>query len=1423
MPHEYFPPSSPKTLPAVRDSPLQITLRRKLSALNIQTAELFQDQPAFHAFVQHRFDQAFPDVKPRLDLLRSFIRCGENDDATQVGIEAEPQDTLDTRPLLPSLMDAVVQRIVTEKAADHAVRQARFYRLPEAGGEPTLFTALTPVAFDTFLDGLASGLQSHYGQYLEAYWAGAVGPTDSRTRKQWLIDTRTEALKTEVALLKSDDLLDATGEALFNKVLRYPGAQARQVLTSYRPCVYGVALKDSESALMPLHGAFILTARDPQDAQVTWDTKVVALTIRPVAPTANVGQVLLFIPDAGLEAFDSLASLDRELHRRLSHAVEFTTLLALMADNDQARGLALHRAAPERDQVHYLERLDSPFSHGIESQCLLIRQNLASTIARYKASAGQADKASLPQALDRVTDLRRAFDIEPVLWARIKKRCQVRLEAFLRDATEADTNAWAAAIGSYGEELANLSEVEGLPSLAQFSNRRELLAYSNRRLRAVLEAEYGLTVNPDDIIVHSREPSIPAIVIAPGAPGSGIRDPGEPLFKHRQRTLTELAMENVGGLDFNFTGYSRLTLKAKGDAKPDEALGPEDIQAAQSLEDFEGLTLQQVKDLVRRLNVGKSYDVFLKEALITSPGAAVRKHTYVRVMARQLRLDAIEAKINGDFLPDRLARGFNWVQAVLDAPVDDDQRREVEGHRILVQHLKLRGQRVRGVLLFRTASAGGGSIVVYTPQAPGGRVFHEFVNERLVVDFTHNSQWREYLVGRVERAFRPQVLATLRGRGDLSMVHMSRIANNVFDDAYETEVNFAINDAAAQVTTTEQTNVATGLSIATTVVDVLTMVLPVKVTLPIGLARSLFSVFNAVDASSLGDRAGAAHHAVRALGEFVGALADGVVGKGAAKGGLKVAPGGRSLNPEMALGKKPDGLLPLPGWDGKGIYSRTSTVDGSKHYFLNDRNHWYSILDEGFEEAWRVRDARKPVQWHYSPIRRDSAGHWEIGTHYDAPGLGGGATDRALRDLYPSLDEAQARRVFDSFNFPRGRESEFQLSLVHTLRAGTDLSAFDQYLTVSPYCLRLRLRGLDLPRSFSGGVVTDTSRPAPIEPVPGPSRPTPAPSRPVRPANERFADWGQVIDPAELQLQNVEMGIYRRTAGDPALVGRDYVKIDERFFPILPSGAARRRGLAVMYDPAIEINTFVQFEQLLRTDPFSQPRVATFNTALSRWLNVLELPFEKSIAAYVADGFPTFTVMTQLQVANTLFSRANPRGLTSWGIAALQRTLQNWRSWPAATAASLGDPLSMLPRTPRSYDGTWTLNSLPGYYNRLHFNTDGVPLLLHDALSSGSAGTLRALMVERLTGSHYEMVAGGAVSELVFRRPGHQTLYWMTLRNVAGDVVEGRHYVGPRAGLMDPATRALFVQAQAGNNLVTLIGGIQRPVAGVVNIFIFRI
>lgn len=210
---------------------------------------------------------------------------------------------------------------------------------------------------------------------------------------------------------------------------------------------------------------------------------------------------------------------------------------------------------------------------------------------------------------------------------------------------------------------------------------------------------------------------------------------------------------------------------------------------------------------------------------------------------------------------------------------------------------------------------------MYTPQAPDGRVFHEYAKDRLMSDFIINSSWRAYLLGRVERAFEPHVRAVLRGRGDVSMVSLSRIADDFFEEAYEAEANCVINDAAAQAKSTRQVDIETGLNVATVAFDVLSMVLPVRIMLPIGLARSLFSVFNAVEALDLGDRAGAAQSFVRSLGELVGALVDGAVGARAPVAGSRP----RALPAEMALGKSPTAWRRWPDGKARACITRPRT------------------------------------------------------------------------------------------------------------------------------------------------------------------------------------------------------------------------------------------------------------------------------------------------------------------------------------------------------------------------------------------------------------------------------------------------------------------------------------------------------------------
>ena len=87
---------------------------------------------------------------------------------------------------------------------------------------------------------------------MHAYWEQPPPRLNgARTRRQALVDTRIKQLHAEVALLRNDEVLTAAGEALFKKVSRYPSAQSRRAFESYKPCVYGLALKGAA-----LYGAF---------------------------------------------------------------------------------------------------------------------------------------------------------------------------------------------------------------------------------------------------------------------------------------------------------------------------------------------------------------------------------------------------------------------------------------------------------------------------------------------------------------------------------------------------------------------------------------------------------------------------------------------------------------------------------------------------------------------------------------------------------------------------------------------------------------------------------------------------------------------------------------------------------------------------------------------------------------------------------------------------------------------------------------------------------------------------------------------------------------------------------------------------------------------------------------------------------------
>lgn len=1415
-----------------RDTPLQTRLARRLEILSIQLLEPLESQPGFHVFVQAEFDRTFSDLEEPVDLCTTFIKSVAKVPPSAEPVpthapEAVPQGLLDNILVLwPTLMDAVVTRLVAKAPADYASAETSLHRAAADQEGLVPVSGLDIAAFDRFLDTLAEGFLGAFKQFHERYWQAPLSATDSRSRKQWLVQKRVEMLKVEVQLLKADGVLALSDELLFDLVTRHPDAVSRQRLDGYRPCVYGVVIKDGPGGDIPLYGAFVITTRDQDDDKVLPVDAVKPPQVRPVESQANVGAVLLYLPGSGVEGFDSLASLDRELHRRLHNSAESSDLLALIAYKDQAHGLAMAEQPARQDRIRYQERLESVFLYSLDALFEKAQHDVADMLARYQDPDSGAEIGDLPQSLEQLVSVRDTFGASSTLMARLQKRTQVQIKDFLKGALPADVQAWEAATRAYCDALVSLSEVDGLPDLAQFSDPAKLLEYSNTQVRIVLEAEHGLTVNPDHVMVHTKD-------YAPRQPGSFIpgakpqpAPPGTQVFTLHKRSLTALALENVSGLEAKFAEYSQLT--------------------GQDGEPYSALTTAQVKALVRKVNIGDSYERFLKDRLVTSSTALADQLHYVQLMHLQLRADALEAKMAGDFLPDRADRGYQWVMSVLDCPEDTDQRRQVEGHRILVQGLKLRGERVRGVLVFSSASASVSNKVVYTAQAPGGRRFHEYPDtSALYRDFINHSAWRDYLVERVALSARPLLRTTLRGRVSAALIMLERIAGNVLEAAYQLEASAVINQAGMQTTSTQETNWETASTLLTLGLDVVSVVLPIKIMLPIGLARCALSVISAVEAAQAGDRAGAAHYVVRSIGELLGAVLDGAIGTASIR---RPTPAGLGLSAKKALAKKPGGVTPLDGWEGQGVFTRNDPVSGAAQHFLEDKGHWYSIFRDNDNTVWRVRDARKPHAYHHEAIRRNSQGAWEVRS--PARGLRGGAPDptpaeAALMALYPAMSQAEARRAFDLFAFPQGARPNLEMVLVHQLRTTGRVS--DDFVR-----LYLNITSQQFVESLSGLHGHTSSVAVPLEPTPGPSRasvivprerpapePTPGPSRgsvivlrerpaatPESPSHQRVVGWAQALAPDDLQLMLSRPRSARRAGAESGPAATEYIEIDGSYYRTLPDSNASRTDVLVTPSEGVP-RTFAQWERLLRLQPLNQPRVAVWVSDIRRWQVVLNLPFSGPMTPYLMRVFRQFTQRSITSLATALFDHANPHGLTVGGHRQMANILQDWSTWERAGVPMLGDPLQLMTRLPRSRNSSWFLRELLGQFSILWFRIDRIQRTLVDSvLRSPSAHSMRAMMRTLLNRSRYETFEMPASNELLFRRPGQDTLYWLTLHLLQSEHMPSIATAPPSQwalrGNLPGNLRPMLTRAINSGNLVQLVGGLQMLEGLVVKPFIFR-
>ncbi|PKH23232.1 hypothetical protein [Pseudomonas fluorescens] len=113
---------------------------------------MLRQRPSFLSFVNHSFNAAFTSSEKPLQSNRIFITSHTQD---EVVIPADVSVVL-----LPSVLDAVVRRIVDKQPASFASRLTTFSFGRGEEDDKDLPASLTPAAFDTFVDNVAVSLET---------------------------------------------------------------------------------------------------------------------------------------------------------------------------------------------------------------------------------------------------------------------------------------------------------------------------------------------------------------------------------------------------------------------------------------------------------------------------------------------------------------------------------------------------------------------------------------------------------------------------------------------------------------------------------------------------------------------------------------------------------------------------------------------------------------------------------------------------------------------------------------------------------------------------------------------------------------------------------------------------------------------------------------------------------------------------------------------------------------------------------------------------------------------------------------------------------------------------------------------------------------------------------------------------------------
>ncbi|MFK3819910.1 dermonecrotic toxin domain-containing protein [Pseudomonas sp. NPDC089407] len=804
-----------------------------------------------------------------------------------------------------------------------------------------------PIGFSAQIDSFCRTLRQDLHARLAADWQ----ERDSKglTRVVRLASLRSDQFEAEMRLRSTDQTLSSEHIRLLRTCLELPLPwQRRHLPLQSRPQLYRPLLTATQPNWRShLPGFIVLTEHGPEG--------------QTLDQHADVGRALLCSVAHGVEAFDNLAELHKELCERLEDPQQSEHLLGLL-NNPEHKQRA--RQAEQLRYDWYTEEL-------VQFQAFAIRDaQLARLTQAWHDSWKQGLQRNIQQldkALADALDMRNQVGSTGPLATRYGLLLENHLPNWLRTTSQQGVTHIMQALQQQVAAIEGAA-APGILTLEQFNQKNSLLNWVRERLREYLQRDPGLDIDPRDVFISVTVARQVGPLINPSSTGSAtgyIPAASRPIvgdtveFVGHTYRLDELALLNIAWFEVDYW----LTAKVHLD-------GGEAIPA---------LTPSRVKQVVRRLNAGTSYQAYLRTQLLDSPEGQWRQLAHAQLNRSRMNADAVKGRYAGHFLVDTLEQGYGWASTVINAPDSHNRPYFNEEQRVDVQQLLIQEHTLQGVLVL-VSPLNSRRIVIYTPDAPDRRYWREYANARgLIRAVRGDERLRNYVLERLPLA-NPKSLETLLVKGRLgSHIRQQTITGNLYDAVYRAEVNSLMAETNAATRSNEELLGTFSINVLRLLLDIITLVLPQRQLIALAFGRMGISIWDGFEAFHEDDHEGALHHAVAALSHATEGL-NTLAGSGMMRRVLRGMPKPPPVPlPSRYEARPPEAKLRyrIDGAHGEAVYEQTSASSGLSLYYVRDgQGRYFNVSFDG--TRWRATDPKLPLAYLKLPIKRRLDGAWVV-------------------------------------------------------------------------------------------------------------------------------------------------------------------------------------------------------------------------------------------------------------------------------------------------------------------------------------------------------------------------------------------------------------------------------------------------------------